>query len=387
VKVTRGVAVGIGLAMVAMIAGATLVLRPDARRSSVTVAAADELPASFHVSATYDGPSNYTIATDRCVQVDTVWDATVEVSSGETWQYHNEYCGTVANGEFNGAGPFSFTVPNGDRLFGTRRVTHAPYPGTGGGTNLLHITGGTGQFRGASGSCVMDNHHDDFDNGRQQQSGTLECGITAPARSASAAPVRLTGDYDGRSNFTLATGRCEMVDTVWDASFDVSNGETWQYHNDYCGTLIDFTFDGHGTFTFTAPNDDTITGTTDTIDVPVLDPADRGGTGGPTYLTVSGGTGTYAGSGGSCVLDNHVQNKVDGVFGHQRQWGTFECELDVPSLASPAVDETTTTSTTEPASTTTTDTTVATDPSSIDSSSTEDSTTTTVVESDPASSG
>jgi hypothetical protein len=361
-----------------------LLSRSDSRHDSTVVAAtAGERATAFHVTGSYEGPSQYTTGTYRCAMVDTVWDATVSVSNGETWRYHNEYCGTVTNGEFNGAGPFSFSVPNGDRLLGTRRVTHAPYPGTGGGTNELHITGGTGGYHGASGSCVMDNHHDDFENGRQQQWGTLDCDIAAPARARAAVNTpsahRLDGSYDGLSNFTLVTSRCKMVDTVWDATVAVSNGETWLYHNDYCGTVVDETFNGAGTFTFTAANGDTLSGTSATIDVAVPDPGGKGGAGGPTYLSITDGTGAYTGSTGWCVLDNHVHNSVDGVFGHQRQWGTLECDITTPG-----VDTSTSTSTTqlEPATTTTTIPTTTSTATTTPSSTTEpDRTTTSVAQS------
>lgn len=346
---------GLAAAFVAVVVMMGVLLsRSDPPHDSTVVAAtAGEAAATFHVTGTYEGPSQYTMATYRCEMVDTIWDATVSVSNGETWQYHNEYCGTVTDGEFDGAGPFSFSVPNGDRLLGTRRVTHAPYPGTGGGFNELHITGGTGEYHGASGSCVMDNHHEDFENGRQRQWGTLDCDISAPARANSPghdpSARHLDGSYDGRSNFTLFTSRCEMVDTVWDATVAVSNGETWQYHNDYCGTVIDDTFNGSGTFTFTEANSDMLTGTTTTIDVAVPDPGGKGGAGGPTYLSITNGTGAYAGATGWCVLDNHVHNSIDEVFGHQRQWGTFECEITAAGVGNSI-----TTSTTEPEPVTTT---------------------------------
>lgn len=379
-------ALGAVLVAALLTIGLVLSRRDPPRDSNVVAATADTAPAAFHLTGSYEGPSQYSIATYRCDMVDTVWDATVSVSNGETWQYHNEYCGTVANGEFNGAGPFSFTVPNGDRLFGTRRVTHAPYPGKGGGINDLRITGGTGGYHGASGSCVMDNHPDDLENGRQQQWGTLDCNIVASAGANAAAgnrsARRVDGSYDGVSTFTLATSRCEMVDTVWDATVSVSNGETWQYHNEYCGTVIDDTFNGAGTFMFTAANGDTLTGTTATIDVPVPDPGGKGGTGGPTYLSISDGTSAYAGSSGWCVLDNHVHNNVDGVFGHQRQWGTFECEITTPGLDT---STTTTTTTTELEQVTTTSTPPTTSTATTEAPSTTDPDPTTTSEVPPDS--
>jgi hypothetical protein len=199
----------------------------------------------------------------------------------------------------------------------------------------------------------MHNHHEEFAGGNQRQWGSFECDITAPARAAPAEGsglIHFDGDYDGISDFAIATERCAMVDTVWDATFAVSNGETWQYHNGYCGTVVDGVFNGAGSFSITVPNGDTLTGTTATIDVPVPPPS---GAGGPTYLSVTGGSGGYADASGACVLDNHVHNNFEGRFGHQRQWGTFECDITVPALATPPTDATSTTSTTEPVSTTT----------------------------------
>ena len=358
-RVTRGVAVGLFGGAVALAVGG-LVSRQHTAPTSVAVATADASPGSFHVTGDYDGPSHFTVGTERCEMIDTVWDATVSVSNGETWRYHNEYCGTLVDGLFSGAGAFSFTVPDGDRLFGTRRVTNAPIPGTG-GTNQLRLTGGTGQYAGATGSCVMHNHHEESDNGAQRQWGSLECDITAPNRASSpVAGVRhVDGSYDGISDFALGTERCATVDTVWNATFAVSNGETWQYRNDYCGTVVDGVFNGDGTFSFTAANGDTVVGTSATIDIPVPPPS---GTGGPTYLTINGGTGEYADATGACVLDNRVQNYFEGRFGHQRQWGTFECDVIAPSFAAPTTESTTTTSTSTTTSAPTTPTSTTTAP-------------------------
>jgi len=44
----------------------------------------------------------------------------------------------------------------------------------------------------------------------------------------------------------------------------------------------------------------------------------------PYVLTVTAGTGTFAGTTGSCRLDNHL---TDLAFGIQQQDGTFVCDI------------------------------------------------------------
>src|SRR4051812_36214716 len=58
-----------------------------------------------------------------------------------------------------------------------------------------------------------------------------------PEQPASEAPTKaphFEGTYEGRSDFALGTPACATVDTVLDADFAVSSGETWQLHNQYC---------------------------------------------------------------------------------------------------------------------------------------------------------
>jgi hypothetical protein len=140
----------------------------------------------------------------------------------------------------------------------------------------------------------------------------------APTPTPAPAPKapHFEGHYHGTSYFALATPTCAMVDTVLDAEFVVSSSETWQLHNQYCGTITDGRFTASGTFTFAAPDGSTLSGTSQTTDVVLAD------NGGPIDLRITNGSGRFDGATGSCSLDNTVRNLE---FGHQEQSGSFRC--------------------------------------------------------------
>ena len=203
--------------------------------------------------------------------------------------------------------------------------------------------------------------HDDAENSRVlattgDESSAVVATTKPPPSTSSLRPggtTHLEGTYAGPSNFTLATTRCPQVDTVWDAEFVVSPTETWKYHNEYCGTVDNSVFNGSGTFSFELPGGGTLTGTTETIDVPLPDG------GGPVHLTVTGGSGPFAGASGTCTLHNKVQNFE---VGRQQQSGSFDCDISLPPASSTATTTTTVDATSTTSSTTTTATTT---PSSI----------------------
>jgi hypothetical protein len=99
--------------------------------------------------------------------------------------------------------------------------------------------------------------------------------------------------------------------------FTHADGTTWAFHADYCGTLDGDHWRGEGTFTFTAPHDATITGDFKSS-ASVTSP------GVPYTLNITGGTGSFDGATGECLLDNHLR---DVQFGVQEQYGTFSCAI------------------------------------------------------------
>src|SRR5262249_29981705 len=100
-------------------------------------------------------------------------------------------------------------------------------------------------------------------------------------------------------------------------TYKLSTGDTWTFQNLYCGTITDTNlWTGIGTFLFTARGG-TFGG--DTYSVARVPSA-----GGALPLTITRGTGDYAGAHGSCLLDDHIRQVT---FGVQEQSGTFTCEI------------------------------------------------------------
>jgi hypothetical protein len=74
---------------------------------------------------------------------------------GAVWAYHADYCGDVEGSQWHGDGTFSLTSPGGDSLTGTLSVGSLTM-GTAGSPRLVAITGGSGAWAGATGSCLID---------------------------------------------------------------------------------------------------------------------------------------------------------------------------------------------------------------------------------------
>jgi hypothetical protein len=148
-----------------------------------------------------------------------------------------------------------------------------------------------------------------------------DTGDEAPTGSSeSAQPIHVEGSYQGTEHYSPTTGGCPDLDHVLVSTFELEDGSTWQYRSEYCGTLDGNHWTGAGTFEFTTPDGDTISGTTSS-EAQVPSP------GVPLVLVITGGSGAYDGAAGSCDLDNHV-TQVDS--GTQDQYGTFTCDI-VPS--------------------------------------------------------
>ena len=126
------------------------------------------------------------------------------------------------------------------------------------------------------------------------------------------------GTYFGVEHFALFTGRCAFLDHHIVGTFSASDGTTWDFHQDYCGTLQGDLWSGVGTFALTAPDGAAITGTVTERNIRVPSP------GVPYTLDITGGTQRFAGATGTCRLDNHLRQIQ---FGLQDDFGSFTCDI------------------------------------------------------------
>jgi hypothetical protein len=140
-------------------------------------APAPDVPGAVQVSGTFQGMATYTVSTGDC-DLDHVLDSTFTLTDGTTWSVHATYCGVFESTDrWRGTGVFTAIVsPTGDTLTG-RLVSSAALP-TDGEPYTLDITGGTGAYDGATGTCTLDNHLVETGAGTQSQSGDFACAIT-----------------------------------------------------------------------------------------------------------------------------------------------------------------------------------------------------------------
>jgi len=146
---------------------------------------------------------------------------------------------------------------------------------------------------------------------------TTSVPVPATTTTVVAAGDVLSGTYLGTEHFAVQTGRCAMLDHHLDAIFHLGDATAWAYHADYCGTVDNAVWRGTGTFTFTTADGATLVGSfSDSARLP---------TGGVPYtLQITGGTGRYEGTTGSCSLT--IQIRVI-QFGVQEESGSFICHL------------------------------------------------------------
>jgi hypothetical protein len=149
---------------------------PDARPATDDTSTDGTSPAPVHVEGTYRGTEHYSPTAGGCPDLDHVLVSTFELTDGSSWDYRSEYCGTLDGTHWTGAGTFEFTTPDGDTITGTTGSEgEVPSPGL---PLVLTITGGTGAYEGASGSCDLDNHLTQVGFGTQEQYGSFACDIT-----------------------------------------------------------------------------------------------------------------------------------------------------------------------------------------------------------------
>ncbi|MDQ1510926.1 MAG: hypothetical protein QOG50_2770 [Actinomycetota bacterium] len=145
---------------------------------------------------------------------------------------------------------------------------------------------------------------------------------TAVASTPSSEPTTgappVAGTYFGVEHFSAHAGRCAVLDHHIVGTFSVSDGTTWDFRQDYCGTFQGDLWSGDGTFSLTAPDGAAITGTVTERNIRIPSP------GVPYTLDITGGAQRFAGASGTCRLDNHLQQIA---FGLQHDFGSFTCNI------------------------------------------------------------
>jgi len=135
-----------------------------------------------------------------------------------------------------------------------------------------------------------------------------------------AAPA-VAGSFRGDEQYRPTDGGCPDLDHVLTSTFELTDGTTWAFRAEYCGTIQGDAWSGGGSFGFTTPDADTLTGT-------FTSSASVTSDGEPYVLTITGGTGRYAGASGSCALDNHLTDTAPWAQEHH---GSFSCEIITPT--------------------------------------------------------
>jgi hypothetical protein len=134
-------------------------------------------PGAQQVSGTYSGTEHYAPVDGDC-GIQSRLDAQFTLADGAVWSYHADYCGRIEDGDWiSVTGDGAFTLPDGSTL--TVRMPAQQVPSDSAGEPYdVTVTGGSGTFTDASGTCQLDNHLTDIAFGIQQQDGTFVCAIT-----------------------------------------------------------------------------------------------------------------------------------------------------------------------------------------------------------------
>ena len=128
------------------------------------------------VTGTYAGIDRYTPTDGKCPDLDHVLTLTFELADGSTWSFRSDICGDLDGDLWTGEGDFVLTTTTRDTITGTLHSS-AFLPSIGEPFGLT-ITGGTGSYLGASGSCTLDNHLVSVDVGTQEQWGDFVCDLS-----------------------------------------------------------------------------------------------------------------------------------------------------------------------------------------------------------------
>lgn len=151
---------------------------------------------------------------------------------------------------------------------------------------------------------------------------------TAPPPSTEAtppptAPETLAWTYVGTEQWRLGQPDCPQITHRLDAEAIAADGAPWAMREDYCGVTDGDRWNGAGTWSLTAADGTSLSGTyTSSVD---LD-----GPGEPYTMTIEGGTGRFAGARGTCAV---VVNLTPLGFGSQQQDGTIDCTVTVAGTA------------------------------------------------------
>jgi hypothetical protein len=127
-----------------------------------------------HFDGTYRGTEHYQLDTERCDYLDHDLVETFTLPDGTAWQFEQRYCGSVDGDQWTGVGTFTIDAPDGT-LTGTVHDS-ATLPSRGEPYDIV-VTGGTGRFAGATGSCHLDNHLRQLQFGTNEQWGSFSCAI------------------------------------------------------------------------------------------------------------------------------------------------------------------------------------------------------------------
>jgi hypothetical protein len=162
-----GFVVGIVLASVLLGSGVALA---DRAASPSAVSS----PRTWHFEGIHHGTEVMQLHTHRCPVLDHSLLESMTLTDGTVWRYQANYCGTIdPHGVWRGVGSFVVTTTNGSTLSG-RLTSSAQLPSTG-VPYELDINSGTGEFTGADGSCLLDNHLTPVAPDVQNQSGIFVC--------------------------------------------------------------------------------------------------------------------------------------------------------------------------------------------------------------------
>lgn len=147
----------------------------------------DDVQWEVEAKGSYAGIGHYRLFTGQCPDLKQDLDNTLVLDSGPTWALHADYCATIdKDNVWSGEGPFTLTVPGGETMTGIL-TSRAALP-TGGVPYGLKITGGTGQYNGAEGSCSLTINLHETSFGEQAQDGTFDCHVRLAVPASTSTP-------------------------------------------------------------------------------------------------------------------------------------------------------------------------------------------------------
>ena len=134
----------------------------------------------WEINGNYTGNEQYRIG-GRCAQTTHELTATFTPYGqdfhgnwvGGTWTYRASYCGTTSGDTWHGEGTGVLTGPDGSTI--TLKISHDAPVGTTGVPYTTTVTGGTGGFAGATGSCRFSITITNSSFGSQDQAGDIDC--------------------------------------------------------------------------------------------------------------------------------------------------------------------------------------------------------------------